>query len=125
MRNVGRGNNVNLMSQVVEGEQPVEEHQRAVGELKIVLGAVANVFKLANNVVRAEANCSGGEWRQSRHNGGFMLLQQFFRGLKDVLLVGFTLLPSLNHNFSAVRPQLHVGARPQKCVPPNLLPALN
>src|SRR6059058_4030984 len=112
---------MDLMSKMIEREQPVEEHQHAVRELKIVLRTVANIFKLADNIIRAKPNCSGGKGWQARHASGFMLLKQFFGGLKDVLLAGFTLLPSLNHNFRAVRPQLHVRARPQKCVSPNLL----
>ena len=50
-RNVGRGHDVNLMTQVVEGQEPVEEHQFAIRQRKIVLGMFANRLQLANHVV--------------------------------------------------------------------------
>jgi hypothetical protein len=43
-RNVGAGDDVDLVPQMVEGQQPVEKHQRAIGKLQIILGARSNIF---------------------------------------------------------------------------------
>ena len=54
---------MDLVPQVIEGEQAVEEHQHAVGDIEVVLGALADFFKLANDVVGEVSNGSPGKRR--------------------------------------------------------------
>ena len=42
--NVGGRYNVNLMPQMIESQQPVEEHQLGVGQLQIILRTLADLF---------------------------------------------------------------------------------
>ena len=56
---------MNLVAEVIEGQQSVEEHQFAIWQREIVLGMFANRFHLANHVVRKIADRSGSEWRQA------------------------------------------------------------
>ena len=41
---VRRGNDVNLMAEMIERQQAVKEHQHTIGKLKIVLGVVPDAF---------------------------------------------------------------------------------
>ena len=43
-RNVGGGDNVNLMPQMIERQQSVEEHQFGIGQFQIILRMLANIF---------------------------------------------------------------------------------
>src|SRR2546425_10810678 len=76
--NVGSGNDVNLMTQMVENEKAVKEHQRAVRQGEIVLGVLADVLQLTHDVVGKVTDCPRGERRQSRHDGGTLFAQQIF-----------------------------------------------
>ncbi len=83
--NVGGGDDVDLMAQVIEGEDAIEEHEDAVGNMEVVLGAVADVFELANDVIGAIADGSGGEGRKTFDLGGTVLVEEF---LDDVEYAG-------------------------------------
>ena len=74
---------------MIEGEDAVEEHQDAVGDVEIVFGMVAYVFQLANDVVGAIADGSGGEGRQAFDLGGAVLVEEFFDDVEDAGGAGF------------------------------------
>src|SRR5271170_6579119 len=52
---------MNLMPQVIEGQQAIEEHQHTIRQRKIVLGVFTDSFQLANRVISEITNCAGGE----------------------------------------------------------------
>src|SRR5450755_541232 len=93
--------------------------------MEIVLGVVANVLKLADDVVRAESDRARGQRRHARYNCWPMLLQQLFRYLKYIPLSQLTLLSLFNKYFFAGRSQLHIWTRSEKRISPNLLATLD
>ena len=124
-RYIGSGDDVNLVAQVIEGQQPVEEHQHAIGKRKIVLGVLADIFQLPHRVIGEIAHRARGEWRQPGHDRGTMLPQQFLDHLNRAALALFLLLAALHHNVPALGPHLHVRTRSQKGVAADLLAALH
>src|SRR6185436_3768704 len=60
---IGCRDDVNLMPQVIERQQTVEEHQGTIGKIEVIPGPFADVFQLADDVVRAEAYRSREERR--------------------------------------------------------------
>ena len=58
---IGGSDDVDLVTEMVEGEHAIEEHENAVGNVKIVLGCLADVLQLADDVVGAIADGAGGE----------------------------------------------------------------
>ena len=83
-RHVRRRDNVDLVTQVVEGEHAVEKHQHTVGNVEVVGGALADVFELAHDVIGAIADGAGGERRQAFHRRGTMLMQEFLDNVKNI-----------------------------------------
>src|SRR2546427_88162 len=69
-RDISRRNNVNLMPQMIERQQPVKEHEHAVGKRKIIFGMLADVLQLPHDIIAAITDGSGGEGGQSRHGCG-------------------------------------------------------
>ena len=69
MRNVRRSHDMNLVAQVVKGQQAIEEHQFTIRQREIVFRPLANIFQLPHYVVGKITDRSGGEWRQSGHQG--------------------------------------------------------
>jgi len=47
---------MDLVANVIEGQKAIEKHEDAVRKVKVVLGATANSFQLANDVIREEPN---------------------------------------------------------------------
>ena len=88
-RHIGGGNDVDLVAQVIEGQQAVEEHQYAVGQGKIIFGMFADIFQLPHCVIGEVAHRACGEGRQPGHSGGAMLPQQFLDDLDRVSLALF------------------------------------
>ena len=46
-RHVGRGNDVNLVTHMIERQQPIEKHQRAVGNIDVFLGDLRAIARIA------------------------------------------------------------------------------
>ena len=65
-RNVCRSHDMNLVAQVIKSQQPVEEHQFAIWQRKIVLRVLAYLFKLPHHIVGKIADGAGGERRQTQ-----------------------------------------------------------
>ena len=122
--NIGSRDDVNLMAQVIEGQQPVEEHQYAIGQRKIVLGVLADSFELANRVIREVADSARGERRQTGDRCRTMLPQQLLQHRQHAALSLFASLPALQHDVLAAGSHLQVRTRSQECVAPDLLSAL-
>ena len=80
---------MDLVVEVIEGEDAIEEHQDAVGDVEVVLGVVADVFELADGIVGAIADGSGGKGRQAFDVSGTVLAQEFLDDLEDVGGAGF------------------------------------
>src|SRR5215469_6326196 len=92
---------MDLVMQVVEGEDAVEKHQDAVGNLEIVFGAVSDVFQATHDVVGAIANGSGRKRRQAFDRGGAVLAQEFLDGLEGVSGAGFLFAATLDRDFGS------------------------
>ena len=88
-RDVGRGDDMDLVAKVIEGEDAIEEHQDAVGDVEVIFGAGADIFELADDVVGAIADGSGCKGWQAFDLRGTMLVEQFLDDLKDTGGAGF------------------------------------
>ena len=110
---------------MIERQQPVEKHQYAVGQRKIILGMLADIFQLPHRVVGEVTHRARGKWRQPGHGRGTMLPQQFLDDLDRAALALLLSLAALHHDVVAPRSHLHVGTRPQKGVAADLLAALH
>ncbi len=95
-RHVGGGDDVDLMPQVIKGQQPIEEHQLGVGQRQVIFRMLANLFQLADHVVGKVSDRARGEWRQSRNAGGPVLPQQSLHHLENVVLHHFAPASALN-----------------------------
>jgi hypothetical protein len=124
-RHIGIGDDVDLVAQVIEGQQAIEEHQHAVGQQKIVLRLLADILQLPDCVVGEIPHRACGEWRQSRHDRRTMLAQQFLNHLDGAARASFLAFAALHHDVSALRSHLHVRAGSQKGVAANLLATLH
>ncbi len=56
---------MNLMAQVIEGQQTVKEHQLRIGQSQIVFARAPDVFQLPDHVVGEVSDSAGGERRQA------------------------------------------------------------
>ena len=75
LAHIGGSDDVNLVTQVVKGEQPVEEHQQPVRQGQVVLGTFADLFQLPHHVVGKVAHGACGKRRQPLQRGGTVLAQ--------------------------------------------------
>jgi hypothetical protein len=116
---------VNLVAQVIKGQQPVEEHQFAIRQREIVLGMFANFFQLPDHVVRKIADRPGSERRQTGNQCRLVLAQQLLHDLKDVALPPLALPSAFNLDGRTPRPHPHVRPRTQERVTADLLAALD
>ena len=66
-RNIGRGDDMDLVAQVIERQQAIEKHQHAIGQRKIILGMLADIFQLPHCVISEVADRARGERRQPGH----------------------------------------------------------
>src|SRR5438067_13779736 len=73
---VGRGDDLDLVAEVVERQQAVEEHEHTIGNVLIVLGMFPNGFQMAHYVVRKVTHRSGCEGGQLGHARRPMLTQK-------------------------------------------------
>ena len=64
------------MTQVIEGQQAIEEHQYRQSGREVIFGVLADIFQLPHRVVGKVSDRAGGERRQARVRGGTMLPQQ-------------------------------------------------
>ena len=113
---VGRGHDVDLVAEVIEGEDAVEEHEDAVGNVEIVGGVFTDIFETADDVIGAIADGSGGEWREAFEGGGTMQVQEFLDDVEDVASAAFGLAAADDGDVGATRLQPEKGAHAEKCV---------
>jgi len=69
---IGRDDEVDLLLDVVEGEHLVEEHQVCVWHVEIIGGERGKPLDLSDDVIRKEADGSGGKGRQTGQASGRM-----------------------------------------------------
>src|SRR5579863_1436805 len=112
------------MSQVIESQQAIEEHQNAVGEGEIVLGVFTDFFELANRVIGEITNGARSERWQSSDLRGTMLPQQLFHDRQNAAFTQLTSPSALQQDVLAASPHLQVRPCSQKRVAPDLLAAL-
>src|SRR5580704_3429728 len=77
-RNIGRGDDMNLMVQVIESQEAIEEHQHTIRQSKIILGLLANFLQLADGVIGKISNSAGSKRWQASDRRRTMLPQQLF-----------------------------------------------
>jgi hypothetical protein len=124
-RNIRGGDDVNLVAQVIEGQQAIEEHQHAIGQGEIVLGMVADSFQLADRVICEIANGACGERRQPSDRRRTMLPEQLFDHEQHVALALFAHPSALQHDIFASGSNLQVRTRAEKRIAANLFAALD
>src|SRR5689334_12413213 len=113
------------MPHMVERQQTVEEHERAIRHLQIVFCQHWKLFQFANNIVSEEAYSASGKWRQSGDSGRCMLAQQAIEDLENAAFHLRFFAIALKSDLAAASPQHHVRPRAKKGVAANLLPAFN
>jgi hypothetical protein len=110
---------MDLVAQVVEGEDAVEKHEHAVGDVEVVFCLLSDVFEAADNVVGAITDGSGGEGRQAFHGGGTMLLEEFLDDGKNVAGAFLDLAAALDGDAGAARFEAQKGAHAEEGVAAN------
>src|SRR3954451_4436288 len=75
-RDVSVGDDVNLVTQVIEGKHAIEEHQHAVRHVQIVFRALANALQLTDHVIGKIPDRSCCEWWQAFDLGRLVLAKQ-------------------------------------------------
>jgi hypothetical protein len=115
-RHVGRGHDVDLVTQMIEGEHAVEKHQHTVGNIQVIAGVLSDVLQPPHNVIRAIADRAGGERRQAFHCRRTMLLQQFLDDFEDVSRAPLDFAAPFDIDFRAARLQAQKRAHSQKCI---------
>ena len=116
---------MNLVAQVVKGQQAVEEHQFAIGQREIVLSMFADFLQLPYYVVGKITYGPGGEWRQAGNRGWLVLAQQQLHELEHVSLVPFAVPSAFNFDGRTARSQAHIRPRSQEGVAADLFAALD
>src|SRR5690242_1710003 len=106
---------------MIERQQAVEKHQRAIGSSQVRISMFPDTFQLPHHVVSKIAHRASREWRQAAYNGGAMLTQQFLHMLEYVSPSTFAPGPPDQHNLIAARLQSHIGSSAEKGITPNLL----
>ena len=106
---------------MIESQQPVKEHQRAVWKLQVIFGAVADILQLMDDVVGEVSNRAAGKRRQAGHNRGVMLAQQLLGDFNWISLAALRFLPANDCGFAPTGMELQIGVRSEKRVSSNLL----
>src|ERR1700722_3961220 len=109
-----------LMTKMIEGEDAVEKHQHAIGDIQVVGGMVSDVFKAPNDVIGAIANRDGREWRQALDRRRTVLLQEFFDDGENIPCAAFCFAPSLQLDGIPARLEPQEWTHSEKRVAPNL-----
>ncbi len=82
--NIRHCDDVDLMAEVIEGEQAVEEHQDAIGNGQVVLRMFADVFQVADDIVSKVADGASGEGREAGDRSWTMLAQLFLQDFEYI-----------------------------------------
>ena len=123
---IGGGDDMNLMAQMIESQQAIEEHQHAIGQRQIVLGVLADFFQLANGVVGEIADGASGERWQARKGRRTMLAGATPSRWVERCPCGCSrALAALQHDILATGSHLQVRTRSQERVAADLLSALD
>src|SRR6476469_1306137 len=113
------------MPHVIKREQPVKEHQVAVGNLQVVFGDDRELFYLADCVVGKESDSACGKWRQSGQVRWSMLAQKAVQNLEYVAFLLRLFAVALDCDLAAARAQDHIRSCAQKGVSANFFAAFN
>ncbi len=73
--NVSCGDDVNLVAQMIEGQQPVVEGEDAIRKAYVILSAIRQPLELPHHVVGEITDAAGSKWRQSRQTSWTVLPQ--------------------------------------------------
>src|SRR5208283_3033755 len=103
-RNIRRGHDMNLVAQMIKGQQPVKEHQLAIRQREIILGVFANFFQLPDHIVRKITDRPRGERWQTGNQCRLMLAQQLLHYLEYVASAMLALAPPFNFDDRAAHP---------------------
>src|SRR5277367_4424923 len=122
---VRHGDDMNLVPEMIKGQQAIKEHHGAIGKMKIVFGVIADFFQLPDTIVSKVTYCARSKRGQSRNARRTVRLQKFFEDLHRPSLALFTALAARQDNLVASCLHLHVRAGTEKCIAANLLAALD
>src|SRR6185312_5644523 len=121
---IGRGNDEDLMPNVVKRQQPVKEHEHAVRQFEVVFGSLREFFQLAHGIVRKEADGAGGERRQSGKVSRFVLTQQAVQNFKGIAFKLLARLTLFQRDVVAASAQHHIRTYAKESVAANFFAAL-
>ena len=116
---------MNLMTQVIKGEQAIKEHQLGVGQMQVIFCALSDLFQLSDHIVRKVPHRSSRKRRQARIGCRAVFLQKPLDQLEDIFLNDFAPPPTLDFHLSLRAPDAHVGPGSQEGEAPDLLAPLN
>src|SRR2546421_195973 len=113
------------MTQVIEDQDAVEEHQYAVRDVKIIFGVRADLLQLAHNVVRTVSDRSCCKWRQAFHDSGTVRAKQFLDRFENVAGASFDFATTLDFDLRAARFEAQKRTHAEKGVASNLFSAFD
>src|SRR5579863_2115022 len=124
-RNIRGGDDVNLVAQVIEGQQPIEEHQHAIGQGKVVFRVITDSFQLADRVIGKISDSPSSERRQAGNGRRTMLPEQLFQHGQYAARALFASLAELQHNVFAAGSDLQIGTCAEERIASDLFAALD
>ena len=122
---IGGGNDVQLMSQVIEGKQPVVEHEDAIRQLEVIFCVGRQALEVTHRIIGKVADSAG---RKRWKTGGvrrFVLTKSSSQYLEQTGILLFDLLPAAYNDFLAAATYHHVRTDSEKCVTSDALTAFN
>src|SRR5438874_12923050 len=112
------------MTQVVESQQPIEEHEHAVRDFKVVFGVFADFFELPYHVIGEISNRARGERWKVGDVRGPVLVQEALHDLKDVSLLPLDGFSPPDGDLRTASLHLHVGADAEEGIASDFFTAL-
>src|SRR5437763_12360348 len=73
---IGGDHDINLMANVIKGQQTVEKHQHRVRNLQIIFSKAGQLLQLPHGIMGKIAYCARGKRGESRNMGDFMFIEQ-------------------------------------------------
>ena len=111
--------------QVIEGQHAIEEHEHAIGNVKVVHRMLPDILETPHDVVCAVSDCARGKRWQAFHGGRVVLAEQLLDDLEDVSRAPLDFADAFDRDFRAARFQPQERPDAEKRVAADPLPALD
>ena len=122
---VSGGDNVKLMAQMIESQQPVVEGENAIWKPYIILRTIRQPLELTNHVIGEIPHATGSKRRQVRQDSGTMLPQVLSQQVHDAALAATHRRALAECQIFSPRGDHGPWLSAQEGIAPNLLAALN